>query len=94
MGASPVAMPVESLPPFAIIVGAMMAMGGIQYAAQHGLVGKPKPVQWDTWDRHMDVRDAEVLKVRAPLDARGGRARSGSHARLTHCPAPDEFVKT
>jgi NADH dehydrogenase (ubiquinone) 1 alpha subcomplex subunit 1 len=35
-------MPYESFPPFAIIVGAITAMGGIQYLVHHVYEGKPK----------------------------------------------------
>ena len=60
----------ESLPPLAIIVGAITAMGGIQFLVHHAAFGKPKPVGADRFDRLLQLRDyrlkdAETSKVRA-----------------------------
>ena len=53
-------MPYESFPPFAIIVGAITAMGGVHYAVQMLYEGKPKPVGQDNFDRLMKYRDERV----------------------------------
>ena len=43
-------MPYESFPPFAIIVGAITAMGGVQYLVHHVYEGKPKAAGQDNFD--------------------------------------------
>ena len=53
-------MPLESLPPFAIIVGAITAIGGIQYAAHVLPMGKPKAVGLDNFDRLLERRDQRI----------------------------------
>ena len=53
-------MPYESFPQFAIIVGAITAMGGVHYAVQMLYEGKPKPVGQDNFDRLMKYRDERV----------------------------------
>ena len=50
-------MPYESFTPFAIIVGAITAMGGVHYAVQMLYEGKPKPVGQYNFDRLMKYRD-------------------------------------
>jgi len=49
-------MPIESVPPFAIIVAAITAMGGIQYWVHVAYEGRPK-ASMDKFDRRMRVRD-------------------------------------
>jgi NADH dehydrogenase (ubiquinone) 1 alpha subcomplex subunit 1 len=59
--------PFESFPPFAIIVGAITAMGGVQYLVHHAYEGKPKPVGADNFDRllkYRDIRLKDEAKVR------------------------------
>jgi len=53
-------MPLEALPPFAIIVGAITAIGGIQYAAHVLPMGKPKAVGLDNFDRLLEKRDQRI----------------------------------
>ena len=53
-------MPLESLPPFAIIVGAITAIGGIQYAAHVLPMGKPKAVGVDNFYRLLERRDQRI----------------------------------
>ena len=53
-------MPLESLPPFANIVGAITAIGGIQYAAHVLPMGKPKAVGLDNFDRLLERRDQRI----------------------------------
>ena len=53
-------MPLEALPPFAIIVGAITAIGGIQYAAHVLPMGKPKAVGLDNFDRLLERRDQRI----------------------------------
>jgi NADH dehydrogenase (ubiquinone) 1 alpha subcomplex subunit 1 len=54
--------PVESVPPFAIIVGAITAMGGLQYLVHGTAYGKPRAIQQDAFDRLVKARD-ERLKT-------------------------------
>lgn len=71
--------PFESFPPFAIIVGAITAMGGVQYLVHHAYEGKPKPVGADNFDRllkYRDIRLKEEAKVRRRLPARSPTKRS------------------
>ena len=59
---SRVAQPVESIPPFAIIVGAIGAMGGLQYLA-HGVGNsKPRAIGQDAFDRLVQARDERLKK--------------------------------
>ena len=53
-------MPLEALPPFAIIVGTITAIGGIQYAAHVLPMGKPKAVGLDNFDRLLEKRDQRI----------------------------------
>jgi NADH dehydrogenase (ubiquinone) 1 alpha subcomplex subunit 1 len=53
-------MPIESLPPFVIITGAIAAMGAIQGAMHKWSTGKPKAVGQDSWDRLLAQRDERV----------------------------------
>jgi NADH dehydrogenase (ubiquinone) 1 alpha subcomplex subunit 1 len=55
-------MPLESIPPFAIIVGAITAIGGIQYAAHVLPMGKPKAVGLDKFDNLLIRRDDRIKK--------------------------------
>ena len=50
-------MPYESFPPFAIIVGAITAMGGIQYLVHHVYERKPNMAGLDNFDRLLKYRD-------------------------------------
>ena len=71
--------PFESFPPFAIIVGAITAMGGVQYLVHHAYEGKPKPVGADNFDRllkYRDIRLKEEATVRSPRTARSPTNRS------------------
>ncbi|EEH56483.1 uncharacterized protein MICPUCDRAFT_59145 [Micromonas pusilla CCMP1545] len=73
-------MPYESFPPFAIIVGAITAMGGVHYAVQMLYEGKPKPVGQDNFDRLMKYRDERVraeAKREAGVVMRGGAKKRG-----------------
>jgi hypothetical protein len=48
-------------------VGAITAMGGVQYLVHHAYEGKPKPVGADNFDRllkYRDIRLKEEAKVR------------------------------
>ena len=62
-------MPYESFPPFAIIVGAITAMGGVQYLVHHVYEGKPKAAGQDNFDRLLKYRD-ERLKQEALRESR------------------------
>ena len=68
--------PFESFPPFAIIVGAITAMGGVQYLVHHAYEGKPKPVGADNFDRLLKYRDIR-LKEEAKVRRRRRRRRAG-----------------
>ena len=59
-------MPYASFPPFAIIVGAITAMGGVQYLVHHVYEGKPKAAGQDNFDRLLKYRD-ERLKQEAKV---------------------------
>lgn len=50
----------ETIPPLAIITGAVCLMGGLQGLVQHGIYGKPKAISVDPWDRKIDERDARL----------------------------------
>lgn len=50
----------ETIPPLAIITGAVCLMGGLQGLVQHLVYGKPKPISVDPWDRKIDERDARL----------------------------------
>ena len=50
----------ETIPPFVIIVLAIGGMGGLQALVHKGFYGKPKAVCQDSWDRHMQTRDADL----------------------------------
>ena len=41
----------ESIPPFAIIVGAITAMGGLQYLVHGAAYDKPRAIGLDAFDR-------------------------------------------
>ena len=71
--------PFESFPPFAIIVGAITAMGGVQYLVHHAYEGKPKPVGADNFDRLLKYRDIR-LKDEAKVRFRR-RRRDGAEGR-------------
>ena len=64
-------MPLESIPPFVLITGAMTAMGIVHQAVNYLTTGKPKPTNADDWDRMLQLRDARV-KAEAKV-GRGGR---------------------
>ncbi|OUS49682.1 hypothetical protein BE221DRAFT_189018 [Ostreococcus tauri] len=66
-------MPIESVPPFAIIVGAITAMGGLQYLA-HGVGNdRPRAIGQDAFDRLVRARDDRVKKA---ATAGGGAQKS------------------
>ena len=68
---APPLQPYESFPPFAIIVGAITAMGGVQYLVHHAFEGKPKAVGADNFDRLLKYRDERLkdeAKVRRAMD--------------------------
>lgn len=65
-------MPIESLPPLAIITGAVALMGGIQQGVHYLFAGKPKAVGADAWDRLMVKRD---LRIKEEAKARAQSAR-------------------
>jgi NADH dehydrogenase (ubiquinone) 1 alpha subcomplex subunit 1 len=76
--------PIESLPPFAIIVGAITAMGGVQYLVHHAYEGKPKPVGADNFDRLLKYRDQrlkEEKKVRGCARAPSRDCQSDARSR-------------
>ena len=50
----------ETIPPFAIIVAALMGMGAAQGAIHKGFFGKPKMHGLDEWDRTLIDRDARL----------------------------------
>jgi NADH dehydrogenase (ubiquinone) 1 alpha subcomplex subunit 1 len=50
------------IPPFAIIVGAITAMGGLQSLSQTLTMGKPKAIATDHWDRQLEFRDRQVSR--------------------------------
>lgn len=50
------------IPPFAIIVGAVTAMGGLQSLSQTLTMGKPKAIGMDHWDRQLQYRDRQVAR--------------------------------
>ena len=50
------------MPPFAIIVGAITAIGGIQYVGHVLPFGKPKAVGLDAFDRLLEKRDERIKK--------------------------------
>ncbi len=50
-------MPAETIPPLAIIVGAVALMGASQGWIHKGFFGKPKAVGQDVWDRAAASRD-------------------------------------
>ena len=56
----------ETLPPFVIITGAVMLMGGLQGLIHKGFYGKPKPHGTDEFDRSLSLRDA-LLKQQPDL---------------------------
>jgi len=57
--------PVESIPPFAIIVGAITAMGGLQYLTHGAAYGKPRAIGQDAFDRLVAARDERVKTAAA-----------------------------
>ena len=60
-------------------MGAITAMGGVQYLVHHAYEGKPKPVGADNFDRllkYRDIRLKEEAKVRRRLPARSPTKRS------------------
>ena len=65
--------PFESFPPFAIIVGAITAMGGVQYLVHHAYEGKPKPTGADNFDRLLKYRDIRLKEEAKVRFRRGGR---------------------
>jgi NADH dehydrogenase (ubiquinone) 1 alpha subcomplex subunit 1 len=71
--------PIESLPPFAIIVAAITAMGGVQYLVHHAYEGKPKPVGFDNFDRLLKYRDLRLkdeAKVRNWVTSDSGHTQT------------------
>lgn len=50
----------EVIPAFALIVGAIGLMGGLQGAIHKGFFGKPKATSVDSWDRMMNKRDERI----------------------------------
>ena len=52
--------PYESLPPLAIITGAITVMGGIMGGTHYLAYGKPKPVAADAFDRLLERRDTII----------------------------------
>ena len=57
----------ESIPLFAIIVGAITAMGGLQYLVHGAAYDKPRAIGLDAFDRLVQARDE-----RARREATGG----------------------
>jgi NADH dehydrogenase (ubiquinone) 1 alpha subcomplex subunit 1 len=56
---------VESIPPFAIIVGAITAMGGLQYLTHGAAYAKPRAIGQDAFDRLVAARDERVKTAAA-----------------------------
>ena len=83
-------MPYESFPPFAIIVGAITAMGGVHYAVQMLYEGKPKPVGQDNFDRLMKYRDE---RVRAEAKVRDDSLGSTERRRPPVAPRREAAVR-
>ena len=54
--------PYETIPPLAIIAGAIALMGALPGGVQLLMFGKPRPVGQDAWDRQVAVRDEHLLK--------------------------------
>ena len=52
----------ETVPPFAIIVLAVVGMGGLQQLIHKGYYGKPRAIGQDEFDRRLQERDAQLLK--------------------------------
>jgi NADH-ubiquinone oxidoreductase MWFE subunit len=50
----------ESIPPFALITLACMAMGALQGLVHKAFNGKPKPTGVDEFDRALSQRDARL----------------------------------
>ena len=59
-------MPMETVPPLAIIVAATALMGASQGWIHKGFYGKPKAVGLDVWDRAAGTRDERVKAEAAP----------------------------
>ncbi|GBG60456.1 hypothetical protein CBR_g5630 [Chara braunii] len=70
-------MALEALPPFIIIGGALVLMGGIQHTVHKALYGKPKHPRSDAWDYAMEERDSRILEEAAAAAAAGGGAAAG-----------------
>ena len=62
----------ESIPPFAIIVGAITAMGGLQYLVHGAAYDKPRAIGLDAFDRLVKARD-ERRRAAVDPSARDGR---------------------
>jgi len=56
------AQPLESIPPFVIIIGAIGAMGGLQYLVHNVAYDKPRAIGQDSFDRLVKARDERVKK--------------------------------
>ena len=53
-------MPLESVPPFVIITGAIAAMGVVIQGVNYITFGKPKAIGQDGWDRLVGARDRRL----------------------------------
>ena len=84
----------ESIPPFAIIVGAITAMGGLQYLVHGAAYDKPRAIGLDAFDRLVQARD-EARAARGDgrrwipahvmgEDGRGGDVDAGVMTRRTN----------
>mmetsp|Transcript_42476 Transcript_42476/g.51532 ORF Transcript_42476/g.51532 Transcript_42476/m.51532 type:complete len:93 (-) Transcript_42476:360-638(-) len=61
-------MPYETLPPFAIVVGAITATGLLHSLIDHVAYGRPKNYMSDKWDRRMDFRDEQLEAFQKNLE--------------------------
>lgn len=59
-------MPMETIPPLAIIVAATALMGASQGWIHKGFYGKPKAVGLDVWDRAAESRDGRLKSEGTP----------------------------